>query len=394
MVCSFYRISLAVCAVWVLGLSSAQASLNILFYGNSYTDERTINGGALYLPSVPDFIADLAAAAGEPTPTTVNASESAKDLAWHSSNNTGVISSGIASGQQWDFVVMQDQSVRPTTSHPSGDLAGHRASAVSLFTSVAIHSINAVPVMFETWAREQSSHTYYHPVTGYFPSGPAQMQSELRNGYELSAGDIDAFVGTPRARIAPVGDAWEATGFDNLHLSDNSHMNARGRLLSSLVIYSTIYQDDTHDLYLSGALNRMLSSLNLSAADGNELTTIADAAAGVTPSLLGDLDMDGFVGINDLNLILADWNESVPPANPLADPSGDGFVGIDDLNEVLGNWNAGTPPQGNAIPVVPEPGAALLCAVGVMTILQNRKVQDAHNEHRLAMWPGNLDRCQ
>ncbi len=65
----------------------------------------------------------------------------------------------------------------------------------------------------------------------------------------------------------------------------------------------------------------------------------ADLAA-----LPGDLDGDGFVGINDLNIVLANWNQNVPPANPLADPSGDGFVGIDDLNEVLGNWNAGTPP--------------------------------------------------
>jgi len=65
-------------------------------------------------------------------------------------------------------------------------------------------------------------------------------------------------------------------------------------------------------------------------------------------SLTGDLDGDGFVGINDLNIVLANWNQNVPPANPLADPSGDGFVGIDDLNAVLGNWNAGTPPTANA----------------------------------------------
>ena len=78
----------------------------------------------------------------------------------------------------------------------------------------------------------------------------------------------------------------------------------------------------------------------------------------------GDLDGDGFVGINDLNIILANWNQSVPPGNPLADPSGDGFVGIDDLNEVLGNWNAGTPPT----MAVPEPGTLglLLSSAGVL----------------------------
>ncbi len=76
------------------------------------------------------------------------------------------------------------------------------------------------------------------------------------------------------------------------------------------------------------------------------------------PTLPGDLDGDGFVGISDLNLVLGNWNMNVPPANPLADPSGDSFVGIDDLNEVLGNWNTGTPPT--AAFAVPEPAVACL----------------------------------
>jgi len=83
-----------------------------------------------------------------------------------------------------------------------------------------------------------------------------------------------------------------------------------------------------------------------------ELTVIQAGAA-----LPGDLDGDGFVGINDLNIVLANWNQNVPPANPLADPSGDGFVGIDDLNEVLGNWNAGTPPVNTNN--IPEPSTIL-----------------------------------
>ena len=81
--------------------------------------------------------------------------------------------------------------------------------------------------------------------------------------------------------------------------------------------------------------------------------------------LTGDLDGDGFVGINDLNIVLGNWNQNVPPGDPLADPSGDGFVGIDDLNEVLGNWNAGTPPVSGS---VPEPGSLVCLSVGVMLL--------------------------
>ncbi len=90
----------------------------------------------------------------------------------------------------------------------------------------------------------------------------------------------------------------------------------------------------------------------------------------LTPPLTGDLDGDGFVGISDLNIVLGDWNQSVPPGNPLADPSGDGFVGIDDLNTVLGNWNAGTPPPPAA--TVPEPGTSALLATAGLTLLRRR----------------------
>jgi len=92
----------------------------------------------------------------------------------------------------------------------------------------------------------------------------------------------------------------------------------------------------------------------------------------VLTELLGDLDGDGFVGINDLNIVLGNWNQNVPPGDPLADPSGDGFVGIDDLNTVLGNWNAGTPPGGGA--AAPEPGALALLGLGGLMLIKRRHV--------------------
>jgi beta-propeller repeat-containing protein len=75
-----------------------------------------------------------------------------------------------------------------------------------------------------------------------------------------------------------------------------------------------------------------------------------------TAPIAGDLDGDGFVGITDLAMILAAWNQTVPLSDPLADPTGDGFVGIEDLNIVLGNWDVGVPPQ---LPI-PEPATFML----------------------------------
>ena len=88
-------------------------------------------------------------------------------------------------------------------------------------------------------------------------------------------------------------------------------------------------------------------------------TSFGDVVSNIVVStLVGDLDGDGFVGIDDLNIVLGNWNQTVPPGDPLADPSGDNFVGIADLNLVLGNWNAGTPPLDGA--AIPEPGTGLL----------------------------------
>jgi len=102
--------------------------------------------------------------------------------------------------------------------------------------------------------------------------------------------------------------------------------------------------------------------------------TLADGREGIvlwTPPLLGDLNGDGFVGIDDLTTLLSNWNQNVSPGDVLSgDANGDGFVGVDDLNLVLTNWNIGTPPDAEAI--IPEPGAAAMILVGVGLILSRR----------------------
>ena len=104
------------------------------------------------------------------------------------------------------------------------------------------------------------------------------------------------------------------------------------------------------------------------AAHGLLAMTAAELLFDALSTLPGDLDFDGFVGIEDLNTILGNWNTSVTPGNPLfGDLSGDGFVGIEDLNLVLGNWNAGTPPGRSDNSLVPEPASlALLCVTALL----------------------------
>jgi hypothetical protein len=96
------------------------------------------------------------------------------------------------------------------------------------------------------------------------------------------------------------------------------------------------------------------------------------AGATTGGGLEGDLNSDGFVGIEDLNIVLGNWNTNVTAGDSLAgDPSGDGFVGIEDLNQVLGNWNAGA--ALTAPSAVPEPGTLAFLAAGATGVSMWRR---------------------
>ena len=94
----------------------------------------------------------------------------------------------------------------------------------------------------------------------------------------------------------------------------------------------------------------------------NKLGIITDAEVGIE----GDLNGDGFVGLDDLDIILSHWNQNVTPGDALlGDISGDGYVGLTDLDVVLENWNAGTPSS----TAVPEPATLsllTLCAIPLL----------------------------
>ena len=257
----------------------ASAEYNILFFGNSFTKSRVINvspGVTLFVPSLPSLVEEIAIAAGNTAPYTHDTSYGSATLSGHINNSSSAITQNIQSGQEWDYVVMQDQSKRPTSS--LGNPVNHKISAYQLFNSVRNHSPNVIPVLFETWAREPG-HSFY---PNDFVNAEA-MQLELREGYAGSAYYIDAiaFNSNPTTLTAPIGDAWELANWDDLFITDQVHMNARGRLLSALVMYSTLYLDDVYDLFLQGALNEILNQLLLDQSDGAFLAEKADLETGL-----------------------------------------------------------------------------------------------------------------
>ncbi len=250
--------------------SAAEQPKNLLFFGNSFTIG---NGGW----DVPRIVKEIAVAAGHPAPTVEMQAYGGWTLGQHidkiDTDSPGGVIHSLPSGQTWDALVMQDYSTRPTAvSSIGGDLAAHRADAVTLSTRVRDHSPVATPVLFQTWARSPE-HSYY---PGTFASASA-MQQQVSTGYSLSAGDIDLQFGAGTARIAPVGDAFEAYGWSGLYQENEwYHASNHGSLLAAMVLYSTIYNASLEDVNLSG----VLVDLGLPTGDAASLKA---AAAAVTP---------------------------------------------------------------------------------------------------------------
>lgn len=256
-------------------LASAQTP-RVLFYGNSFT----IASGFGSSKSVDAMFRDVAIAAGNPIPLARSASVAGRSLDWHLNNNTAAIANSIAPGLTWDYVVLQDFSTQPTT---LGDLALHRSSYVALFDRVRQHSPNVKAIGYETWARGPG-HSYYTSNPPSFPGGPAQMQAQLRDGYNLSTADANALFGPGSSVVAPVGDAWELAGFPlNYYASDRYHAANRGSLTAALLIYSKVYNDLTLD---DINLSSVFTNLSLSQADGQSVVAYAQAVI-PEPATLG-----------------------------------------------------------------------------------------------------------
>ncbi len=189
------------------------------------------------------------------------------------------------------------------------------------------------------------------------------------------AGDVE-LTGSANLEIELLGiGGVPGTDFDHLNIAGT--LDLGGTLSISLLGGYTPSLGDSFQVLTAGARNGTFDSVLGAVLGGGLLFDVVYGSNDVTlnvigSSLPGDLDGDGFVGINDLNIVLGNWNQNVPPADPLADPSGDNFVGIDDLNEVLGNWNAGTPPLAAVKVSIPEPATGLFALIGTISLAFRR----------------------
>ena len=202
---------------------------------------------------------------------------------------------------------------------------------------------------------------------GTLAPGASPGVTTISADYNLNAGEI----------AIELGGLTPGTQHDQVNVTGALNLGLTSVLDVSLINVFAPSDGDSFDILNFGSITGSFGTINLPTLvgdlDWDTSNLLVDGTLSVftTATLPGDLDGDGFVGINDLNIVLGNWNQNVPPANPLADPSGDGFVGIDDLNAVLGNWNAGAPPTSHAN--IPEPGVALILAVGALGLAGRRR---------------------
>lgn len=248
------------------------APLNVIFYGNSFTlgfgSTRSVNA----------VFQDIATAAGHDTPLVQSAAASGQSINWHVNNNTTPLFTSIPLDKDWDYIVMQEHSTKLTRAFPGppaypASIDESKVDVVDLYNAAKTRSAGVTPVLYETFARGPG-HAFYTGVSPMFPGGPSEMQAEVRSGYDQLKAALDAEIGGDVARVAPVGDAWEEANWDRLHANDLWHAQNRGTMLAALVIYGTVYGDQTtSDIDLTS----VLASLGLDATDGAELTAAADA---------------------------------------------------------------------------------------------------------------------
>ena len=202
---------------------TAQNTKRALFLGNSYT---AVN-------NLPQLTANLAHSVGDTLIYDAN-TPGGYTLQNHVSNSTSI--QKILQGN-WDFVVLQEQSQKPSwpISQVATDVFPY---AKALCDTIRFSSpCYTMPLFYMTWGRKNGD-SYncpnWPPVCTY-----EGMDSLLNLRYRMM-GEMN------QALVAPVGAVWHyiRDNFSNIELyaSDESHPSAAGSYAAACTFYTLIFQ--------------------------------------------------------------------------------------------------------------------------------------------------------
>lgn len=214
------RIPVLIVLLLISCVSMAQTT-RALFLGNSYTQYNNL----------PALVAGLAAADGH------NLIVDSYTPGGYTFQQHATDASAIAkiNSQPWDFVILQEQSQRP--SFPPAQVAAQVYPYAAVLDSLILANNScSETVFYMTWGRKNgdaSNCPNYTPLCTY-----DGMQARLRESYMQMGMDNGA-------TVSPVGAAWKLVrtwnpSFD-LYISDESHPSLHGSYLAACVHYATLF---------------------------------------------------------------------------------------------------------------------------------------------------------
>lgn len=191
----------------------------ILFIGNSYTYEN----------EMPKIFRDLARAGGHEVRVAM-----VVQGGWTLNHHFRGVATTIIQQGAWDFIVLQEQSVIP-----SSQIIRERQMYPAIRAlDTEIENAGAKTILFMTWGHRDGA-----AVLG--SQDYDEMQSKIVDGYDYIGKELDLIV-------SPVGKAWQtALGKDpkiDLWKTDGSHPNKKGSYLSACVFYAVIFQESPEGL--------------------------------------------------------------------------------------------------------------------------------------------------
>jgi PKD repeat protein len=216
------KYAITVSFLFIQLLASAQTSKKVLFLGNSYTAYNNLATTIqeMAYSDANDLVFDQHTPGGQ-------------TLMGHSSNATSLQK---IKANQWDYVVLQDQSQLP--SFPWNQVQ----SDVLPYAEILVDSIRsanecAIPLFFNTWGRENGD-SQWDSINTF-----EKMNDRLFYTYGLMAERHSG-------KRAPVGMAFAKVKQDqnttvshaDLYTSDGSHPSQLGSYLAACVFYELIFE--------------------------------------------------------------------------------------------------------------------------------------------------------
>ena len=209
-----------------------QGQTSVLFIGNSY----------VYVNDLPNTFRQLAQSLGDEV-TVASSAPGGYTLLQHASyapTQTAI------TAQQWDFVVMQEQSQLGALPIES---TSTEYGALQLLADIEANWECTYPVFYMTWGRQNGDDLNCDAFP--FMCTYDGMQEGLRSTYLYLATMNDAYV-------SPVGVAWKQVRDTqpqiNLYDPDGSHPSVEGTYLAACVFYCTLFQESCVDATFNSSL--------------------------------------------------------------------------------------------------------------------------------------------